>query len=61
MALYEKVHAAPFALNAILLFALVAYAYGDKALRRSGLEPATEAQTTQAALDYADGAGGSAP
>ncbi len=57
VALYERAGFAPFALNALLLAALVVYALANVALRRSGEAPTTEAETTQAALDYADGGG----
>ena len=58
VALYERLPAAPFLLNAALLAGLVAYAYANRALRRSGEAPADEADTTQATLDYADGGAG---
>ncbi len=57
VALYERAGFAPFALNALLLAGLVGLAFGSAALRRAGEAPATEAETTQAALDYADGGG----
>ena len=54
VALYERLPAAPFLLNAALLAALVLYAYVNGALRRSGVSPATDAETTQATLDFID-------
>ena len=57
VALYERAGYAPFALNALLLAGLVVYALASVALRRSGEAPATDAEATQATLDYADGGG----
>ena len=56
--LYERLPFAPFALNAVLLAGLTAYAFADGALRRAGEAPATDAETTQTTLDYADGGTG---
>ncbi len=55
VALYERVGPAAFALNGLLLAALVGYAFWNRALREAGEAPATEADTTQSMLDYADG------
>ena len=57
VALYERAGFAPFALNALLLAGLAGYAFLERTLRRSGEAPATDAEATQATLDYADGGG----
>ena len=58
VALYERTHAAPFLLNALLLAGLAAFAFANLALRRAGEAPATDAEAAQATLDYADGGTG---
>ena len=56
--LYERAGFAPFALNAALLAGLTLYAFADRALRRAGEAPATEAEAARSTLDYADGGAG---
>ena len=58
VALYEHARSAPFALNALLLVGLVGFAVANGALRRAGVAPTTDAEATQATLDYADCGGG---
>ena len=55
VALYERSAPAVFVLNAAVLVGLTAFAFANLALRRSGEAPATDAETAQSTLDYADG------
>jgi hypothetical protein len=56
--LYEYDHAAPFALNMLLLLGLFAYAFASGALRRAAPEPAALAgASTIAGLEKSDEAG----
>ncbi len=57
--LYQWFGAAPFILNAIILLAMLAFAYWSFALRNAGMSPATEAHSTAAALEKTDEGGGS--
>jgi MFS family permease len=49
--LYERIHAAPFLLNMAILLGLLAYALRNEVLRNAGEGPATEEDSTNAALE----------
>ena len=49
--LYERVHAAPFLMNMVILLALLAYALRNNVLRNAGEGPATEEDSTNAMLE----------
>lgn len=55
--LYEASHAAPFALNMLLLAGLLIYAFANGALRRADPEPATAQASALAGLEKSDEAG----
>lgn len=52
--LYERHHAAPFLLNAVVLAGVLAYVFYNGALRRAGALPATREDTVIATLERAD-------
>jgi len=56
--LYETSHAAPFALNMLLLAGLLAYALMNGALRRADPEPAPASASTIAGLERSDESAG---
>ena len=55
--LYEVNHAAPFALNMLLLLGLLVYAFVNGPLRRADPEPVGSAASTMAGLEKSDEAG----
>ena len=55
--LYERVHPAPFFLNAAFMAVLLVYAFRSKALRNADPTPATRADTAIATLEKSDEGG----
>ncbi|WP_374575394.1 MFS transporter [Phenylobacterium sp.] len=56
--LYEKIHPAPFILNATLMLTLLVYAFRNPQLRNADPQPATRADAALATLEERDEAGG---
>jgi hypothetical protein len=55
--LYERVHPAPFFLNAAFMSVLLVYAFRSKALKNADPMPATRADTAIATLEKSDEGG----
>jgi MFS family permease len=51
---YERHHAAPFLLNAVVLAGMLAFAFTSPALRRAAAQPATREDTVMATLELQD-------
>jgi MFS family permease len=54
VALYSRVHIAPFLITAVILFGLVLFAYLHPGLRRAGENPASEADATVSILERSE-------
>ena len=52
--LYEKVHAAPFVLNIVMMLAMLAYAFKNRQLANADPKPTTQADTAMATLEKSD-------
>ncbi|MBP7650538.1 MAG: MFS transporter, partial [Phenylobacterium sp.] len=52
--LYEKVHAAPFVLNMVMMLAMLVYAFKNPQLANADPKPATLADSAMATLEKSD-------
>jgi hypothetical protein len=55
--LYERIHPAPFILNALMMLAMLAYAFSNTQLKNAAPRPATRAEAAMATLEKSDEGG----